>query len=119
MATFPKLKTESVMQYPGGKALRFASQVVRFMDGSEQRYREAAAPLRRWIIRLDLLDEGELAAIEEFFLANQGTFGSFAFTDPWDGVEYPDCSLEGDVFEFWLDGEMRGRTSLAVVENRS
>lgn len=119
MATFPKLKTESVMQYPGGKRLRFASQVVNFVDGSEQRYRDGAAPLRRWMIRLDLLDEGEIAALEEFFLANQGAFGSFAFTDPWDGVEYADCSLEADVFEFSLTGEMRGRTALAVVENRS
>ena len=119
MATFPKLKTESVMQYPGGKGLRFASQVVRFLDGSEQRYRDGAGPLHRWAIRLDLLDEGELGALEEFFVANQGAFGSFAFTDPWDGVEYADCSLEGDAFEFSLTGEMRGRTALAVVENRS
>jgi hypothetical protein len=119
MATFPKLKTESVMQYPAGKGLRFASQVVRFLDGSEQRYRDRAGALRRWVIRLDLLDEGELAALEEFFLANQGAFGSFAFTDPWDGVEYADCSLEEDAFEFSLTGEMRGRATVTVVENRS
>ena len=30
-----------------------------------------------WEIQLSLLDEGELAAIEEFFLASQGAFGSF------------------------------------------
>ncbi len=119
MAGFPRLKTDCVMQYPGAKGLRFASQVVRFVDGSEQRYRDEAEALRRWVIRLDLLDEGEIAAIEEFFLANQGAYGSFAFVDPWDGVEYADCSLEGDEFEFSLVGEMRGKTSLTVVENRS
>jgi hypothetical protein len=119
MTTFPKLKTEAVMQYPGVKALRFQSEIVRFVDGSEQRYRDAASALHRWTVRLDLLDERELSALDEFFEANQGAFGSFAFIDPWDGTEYPDCSLESDSFEFTLTGEMRGQTKLEIRENRS
>ena len=51
----------------------------------EQRYRDSAGARLEWEIQLSELDEGELAAIEEFFLANQGAFGSFSFTDPWDG----------------------------------
>lgn len=119
MASFPKLKTDAVMQYPGGKSLRFASEVVRFVDGGEQRYRDAAGPLRRWVVRLDLLDECEIATLEGFFTANQGAFGSFTFTDPWDGVEYTDCSLEEDALEVAFTGEMRGRAALVVRENRS
>jgi len=119
MAGFPKLKTEAVSQYPASKGLRFATEVVEFVDGREQRYRDFGAALRRWTIRLELLDEGELARLEEFFLENQGRFGNFAFTDPWDGTEYPDCSIAQDAFESVLTGEMRGRTGLVIQENRS
>jgi hypothetical protein len=117
--TFPRLKTGAVMQYPAGKGLRFATEVVRFVDGSEQRYRDFGAAVRRWVVRLDLLDEAEVTAIEEFFAANQGAFGSFSFTDPWDGTEYPDCSLDQDGLEVVLAGEMRAAAALIVVENRS
>jgi hypothetical protein len=119
MTSFPRLKTDAVMQYPAARRLQFASQVIRFVDGSEQRYRERGGALRSWEIRLDLLDEAELGALEEFFVANEGAFGSFAFTDPWDGTEHSDCSLEGDSFALVLSGEMRGATSVTVRENRS
>src|SRR5271166_354470 len=96
MATFPTLKTGAVAQYPASKTLRFQNQTVRFLDGSEQRYRDAAGPLHQWIIRLSELDESEMAALERFFDDNQGRLGGFAFMDPWDGTQYPNCSLASD-----------------------
>ncbi|HZT34216.1 MAG TPA: DUF2460 domain-containing protein [Bryobacteraceae bacterium] len=119
MATFPKLKTGAVLQYPAGKSLRYAQETVRFVDGSEQRYRNRAAVRRRWTVRLDVVDEGELAELESFFLENQGAYGSFAFVDPWDGVEYEDCSLEDDSFTFRLVDGLRGQATLTVKQNRS
>lgn len=118
MATFPRLKTEAVAQYPATRGMRFQNQVVRFLDGEEQRYRDSAGPLRRWEILLDRLDDAEMAAIEAFFLESQGSFGAFAFTDPWDGTVHPNCSLEGDLMELTFVDEMRGAGSLTVVENR-
>ena len=119
MATFPALKTGAVAQYPAAKSVRFSNQTMRFLDGTEQRYRNSAGPLRRWVIRLDKLDENEMAAIEGFFAANQGAFGSFHFTDPWDGVEHDDCSVESDVMIMHSISEMRGATSLVVRQNRA
>jgi Conserved hypothetical protein 2217 (DUF2460) len=119
MATFPKLKTNAVAQYPATRALQFRNQVMRFLDGVEQRYRDASGPLHRWTIRLEQLDEGELAAIDNFFASNQGRFGSFAFVDPWDGTAYPDCSLSSDDLDLTAVAEMKGQTSLTVVENRT
>ena len=116
MATFPKLKTGAILQYPAARGLRFANQVVRFLDGREQRFRTGPA-MRRWEIRLDFLDESEMAEIDQFFLENQGVFGSFSFTDPWDGTEYPNCSLEAGEVRLQALAEMRGRTSLVVREN--
>ena len=118
MATFPKLKTNAVAQYPAGKGLLFRNQTVRFVDGREQRYRDSAGPLHRWTIHMEQLDESEMAGLQQFFQDNQGRQGSFAFTDPWDGTQYANCGLEGDDLELTSLGEMRGTTSLSVVENR-
>jgi len=117
MATFPKLKTGSIAQYPAGREVRFSTFVLRFVDGGEQRFPLRGGSLRRWQIRLDLLDEGEMAELEQFFLQCQGRFGTFSFTDPWDGTEYPNCSLEVDRIELQAVGETRGRTSVVVREN--
>lgn len=119
MATFPKLKTGAVAQYPAVKSVRREDQALRFLDGSEQRYRGAAGPLHRWEIELEALDETEMAAIEEFFADNQGGFGSFSFTDPWDGHVYANCSLPSDELTLTAVSEMKGKTSLVVVENWS
>jgi len=118
MATFPILKTKAAAQYPATKAIRFQNQVLRFLDGTEQRYRDAAGPLHRWVIDLDELDESEMAALENFFTANAGQFANFTFTDPWDGTQYENCSLLSDQVQLLASGEMRGRTTLTVVENR-
>ena len=116
---FPTLKTVAVMQYPAKRTMQFNTDVIRFLDGTEQRFREYPAVLHRWTIQLDLLDEAELTTLDQFFLTNQGRFGTFAFTDPWDGTVYPNCSLQGDAFGFQLRGEMRGKTTLTVLENRT
>lgn len=116
---FPTLKTGAVMQYPGKRILEFSTDVVRFLDGTEQRYRDCASVLHRWTILLDLLDESELAAYDQFFVTNQGSFGSFSFTDPWDGTVYANCSLATDKFGFEVRGEMRGKTTVTVCENRT
>jgi hypothetical protein len=118
MSDFPTLKTGAVLQYPGQKAARFSTQVVRFVDGSEQRYRDYQAPLRRWAIRLHLLDEGELHLLREFFRVEGGAAGTFTFTDPWDGTKYQNCSLESDEIVEELSDEIKGKTALTVRENR-
>jgi hypothetical protein len=118
MATFPKLKTNAVAQYPATKAIVFHNQALRFVDGSEQRYRDRAGTLRRWTIRLSELDEGEMAALEQFFSANQGRFERFTFTDPWDNQQYPNCSLAADAMEFASVAELRGTNTVNIIEER-
>jgi hypothetical protein len=118
MPTFPKLKTGAVAQYPAARTLQFQNQVLRFVDGTEQRYRDSAGALHAWKISLAALDEGEMAALERFFADCQGRYASFAFTDPWDGTVYADCSLASDEAEMVSVREMSGRVSWTVVENR-
>ena len=119
MAAFPLLKTNAVAQYPATKAVQFRNQALRFLDGGEQRYRDSAGPLRRWEIRLSALDERELAAIEAFFVDNQGASGAFTFTDPWDATEHANCSLQSDELLLESTAALQGRTAWIVVENRT
>jgi phage-related protein len=119
VATFPTLKTGVVAQYPSNRDRRFSTQILRFVDGSEQRYPGYGAPLRRWVIQFDLLDESELVNLEQFFESEGGRAGSFSFTDPWDGTVYSNCSFDSDVLalEFRTVGD--GATSVVVKENRT
>jgi len=118
VAAFPALKTGAVAQYPSERALQHSTVVHEFLDGSEQRFREFGAPLRRWLIRLEFLDEGELFRLERFFLEQGGVAGSFSFTDPWDATVYPNCSFEGDDMDLVFEGQGNGKVSLIVKENR-
>ncbi len=119
MSTFPTLKTGAVAQYPAQRSVSTSTWVGRFVDGSEQRFRNQAAPLHRWIIRLSLLTEAEVVAIREFTDNLSGRFESFTFTDPWDGTQYANCSLDTDTSAIEWFGENNARTSLVVRENRS
>ena len=118
MVNFPALKTGAVAQYPSDRSSQFSTRVVRFLDGSEQRFPAYGAPLHRWLIRLDLLDEAELFNLEQFFEDLAGRATAFSFTDPWDGTVYPHCSLDSDVLATEYHGEARGKTSVVVKENR-
>jgi len=119
MSDFPTLRTGAILQYPAQSSIEYKTQVLQFMDGSEQRFRDFKAPLHRWLIQLELLDDSEMHQLREFFRMQRGSAEDFIFTDPWDGVQYPSCSLEDDaVAEEFVD-EGKGRTSLTVRENRS
>jgi hypothetical protein len=115
MPEFPILKTGAVAQYPLTRELRLQNQTLRFVGGTQQRYRDSGSTRLRWVIQLSLLDEGELAAVEEFFLTQEGGYGSFTFTDPWDGVAYEECRLESDELGLLSSEEMQGETTVTVI----
>lgn len=119
MADFPSLKTGAVMQCPAQKEVLFSTSIVRFLNGSEQRFRQYPTALHRWMVRLDLLDEDELHRLREFYRTQEGGAQEFGFTDPWDGSRYGHCSLEDEQMSDTLSGESHGKTSLVIRENRS
>ena len=119
MITFPTLKSGAVAQYPAQRSVSRATWIGRFIDGSEQRFRNEASPLHRWVVNLSLLTEGEVVAVREFVDNVSGRFETFTFTDPWDGRVYSNCSLESDTNTIQWFGENNGRASLTIRENRS
>ena len=116
MASFPKLRTGAVAQYPAERQTRFSTRVLEFVDGREQRFREFGRRLRRWVIRLDYLDATELGEMAAFF-DQAGASAPFAFIDPWDGSEHSNCVVENSEFAAELLNEWRNRTELIIRED--
>lgn len=106
------------MQYPAARNLNFSTEVLAFADGSEQRFRNFPSPLKQWVVRLDRLDEEELAQLAAFHESEQGTYGSFTFRDPWDGTEYEGCHLENASVLVEYLATNYGRTQLTIQQSR-
>jgi hypothetical protein len=119
VADFPVLKTGAVAQYPSDRTRQFSTRVMRFVDGSEQRFPGFGTALRRWAIRLDLLDEAELTTLEQFFESESGRAGTFSFTDPFDGTVYSSCSFDRDDLATEYREKGKGAAMAIVKENRS
>ncbi|MES1257607.1 MAG: hypothetical protein ABUS51_04220 [Acidobacteriota bacterium] len=114
MPFFPTLKTGAAAQYPLERSVCFATQSVRFLDGSTQRYPLRGAGLRRWTVRLDLLDDQELAAVIDF-VEQQGS-GTFSFVDPVTGDTASQCIVAGETFDSIAESEMTGQARLVIQE---
>jgi hypothetical protein len=115
MTAFPiLLKTGAVVQLPLVRATRFVTQSVRFLDGSRQTWSITGAGLRRWELRLDQLDEAELAAVMAF--AEEIGTGSFSFTDPVTGETAGKCVISGWLVATALTGELDGAATLGIEE---
>lgn len=113
---FPKLKTGAWQQYGGGRGVRYGTRVLRFLDGDEQRFRVQAKGERRWMLRLTQLDEGELAAVEQFFMAMQGVVQEFAFVDPETGARFERCRFGSEDVWLRLAGIHEGEAVVEIVE---
>lgn len=91
MANFPTLNTGAVAQYPFPLNTGQGAQVIRFLDGTDQRYLTQARMLRSWRIELDLLNEDEIRQLEQFFVEQGGDYSVFTFPDPYTGAAVPNC----------------------------
>lgn len=112
--TFPALRTGAFAQYPLRRGQRFSTESVRFLDGSQQKFRILAMGLRRWTISLDVLDEQELCALIDFVDA-QGS-DAFAFTDPATGDTVARCAIASEQVDAVMVGEIHGQSSIVIEE---
>jgi hypothetical protein len=116
VATFPLLSSGAITQYPIPLTTGQAVQIIRFLDGSDQRYLAQGKMLRSWEIRLDLLNESEIQRIEEFFTLQQGDYSRFTFADPFTGSDVPNCRLGAAGLVSDYLGVDASSTSLWVLE---
>ena len=116
MATFPILSSNAVMQYPAPLARVRAGRIVRFIDGSDQRFIALGKTLRSWQIKLTLLNEQELGQIETFFEAQDGEYSLFDFPDPFSGATVPNCRLSAPTLATAYQATDVGAASFWVIE---
>jgi hypothetical protein len=93
MTSFPILSSGAISQYPTECYTGRSVGVIRFVDGSDQRFLRTARPLRRWRIDLTLLNDSEIAALEHFFVVQKGMFSLFTFTDPASQHSIANCRI--------------------------
>ncbi len=116
MANFPQLSTRAVTQYPLQITSGQASQVIRFLDGSDQRYLMQGRTLRRWQIKLNLLNEQEAQTLASFFETQLGDYLSFEFPDPYSGAAVPNCRFANSAFATEFEAVDMSATSYWVIE---
>ncbi len=113
---FPILNSGAVMQYGSLFGSVQSAQIVRFLDGADQRFLASGRTYRRWLISLRLLNEAEIAAIEAFFQAMDGEYSTFAFPDPVSGTSVPNCRIGAPELITDYQGVDIAATSMWVVE---
>ncbi len=113
---FPVLSSGAVTQYPAVMMTGQNVQVIRFLDGTDQRYLQQGRQFRSWQIKLSILNEAEIAKLEMFFVAQQGDYASFQFPDPFSGVVVPNCRLASSGMTSQYTGVDVGASSLWVIE---
>ncbi len=116
MSTFPVLSCGAVAQYPAPLRVGQAAQVIRFLDGSDQRYLTQSGMLRAWQIQLNLLNESEIQELEAFFTSQQGDYSAFVFPDPFTGSNIVNCRFGAPLFISDYLGVDVSSTSFWVIE---
>ena len=117
MFTFPDSVSRLAFQYPAKKQTTFATQVIQFVGGAEQRY-PITGMLRQWQAQPVLLPDQELQILCGFFALVNGTSNPFQFTDPWDGTIYPVCYFKDDLFETTSKDQNRTTVTFTILEGR-
>jgi len=113
---FPILSSGAVTQYGSTVGSVWPAQVIRFLDGTDQRFLACGRAWRRWAINLRLLNESEIASLESFFRSMEGEYSTFTFPDPITGVGVPNCRVGSpELISEYQDVDIAA-TSMWVVE---
>lgn len=93
MNQFPTLASGAYAQRGSSTTTKTRSRVLRYLDGSEQRY--TVTPQQRyWTLHLDRITPEEARTIVNFYEQQRGMAGIFTFTDPWTGEVIQRCSFD-------------------------
>ncbi len=93
MLQFPTLSTGAVAQYPLPVSYTLPVEIIRFIDGTDQRFMGRGKTLRAWHVQLQYLNDAEAYLVEQFFEALGGQYSMFAFPDPYSGTTVPNCVM--------------------------
>jgi hypothetical protein len=116
MANFPLLNSGSAAQYPFRRSIKRNVMRISFVDGTEQRS-ATSGELHEWTLPLVLLQEQELSNLLAFFEQQEGEAGTYSFTDPATGIQYPNCSFAISNVDVTVSAPGQASTLLIIREN--
>jgi len=116
MDSFPLLSSGAVSQYPTETRVGQGVGIIRFLDGSDQRFLHSSHTFRRWRIELSLLSQAEITSLELFFNAQKGMFSPFVFKDPGTNTQIPNCRFASSEMNADYVGPNAHSTSLWIME---
>jgi hypothetical protein len=82
MLVYPQLTTGALSQFPILKRRRRRTVMNTAADGSVIKLADPNGVLNEWQLQYAGLSDGELAALQQFFAAAEGTLNGFTFLDP-------------------------------------
>ena len=82
MLVYPQLATGALSQFPVQKRRRLRTVVNTSLDGRAIKLADPGAEITEWQLAYAGLTDAEVAALQQFFAAAEGTLNSFTFLDP-------------------------------------
>jgi len=82
MSVYPQLVTGVMSQFPIVKQRKPRTVVNAVADGNSIKLADPAGASVGWRLQYTNLSDGELAALQQFFVAMEGSLNSFTFLDP-------------------------------------
>ena len=82
MLVYPQLATGALSQFPVQKRRRLRTVVNTSLDGRAIKLADPGAETTEWQLAYAGLTDDEIAALQQFFAASEGTLNSFTFLDP-------------------------------------
>ena len=117
MSELPKLKTGSAMQYPSTRGLGRRVRILRFVDGTEQRFPLDGKAHGQWRMSFRQLDDTERRELERFVEESAASGSVISIVDPWDGRRHDQCRLEGDKADIQMREANDNRLDLILSED--
>src|ERR1035438_7928464 len=100
MLVYPQLTTGALSQFPILKRRRRRTVMNTAADGSVIKLADPNGVLNEWQLQYAGLSDGELAALQQFFAAAEGTLNGFTFLDPAGNLFAWSDHLENAVWGF-------------------
>lgn len=128
-SAFPTFANGLRAQYPYTRTLRYATWLNELETGMRYPLSSYGGPfdnfplggLNSWKIDYPVLTDPDLSTLETFFMACQGRYRRFSFTDPDTSIVHPNCRLDQDSLDLRYDmarsgGNHHVSTSIAISE---
>jgi hypothetical protein len=103
MLAYPQLGTGALSHFPVRKRRRMRTAVNVMADGSSIKLADPPGEFTEWILEYSQLSDAELAVIQQFFTAAEGTLNTFTFLDPTSNLLARSDQLDNAV---WVRGPL-------------